>query len=247
MRMFEPSFIVLIVTTALLLGYLIVARRRQSTASASIFVLVAAYGGIALASFFAVRSFGRTLAEVTQLGGGIYTVSRGIWEAALLPLEAAWATAILTLLALLFLLPEAKKAFARDAQPGSSYRLLWLPGLALAGGVTAVVLFRKAMAFVINAITPGQQVGVGPEGVVSAVTARLFTASAGSAVCFAVAVVLLAVAFRSRRAQPSRASFGIAVFALVVSLGVSAALITELRAYSSHYRNIALHGGYKPY
>jgi hypothetical protein len=245
MSVFDPRLILVVLMSALLFGYLvIVARRRQNFAATSISMIAAAYGGIALASFFAVRSFGLAFQEAWHIGRGVDVLSRGIWQATLLPLAAAWATAILTSVALLLLLLPAKRDGAEQAQPKRSARLLLgVTGLAVAGGATAVVLFRQATVYAVRAVLPGLQPVIEEGTYADAVAARVFTASAGSVVCFVLAVALMSMTFRARRDQPSRAMLRVAAFALIVSLGVSAALIRDLSAYSGHYRGVLLHGG----
>src|SRR6185503_18331306 len=75
------------VCTVLLLTLVVMAaRRRGDYASAAIPLIAAAYGGVALASAVAVWMFSRSLDEMSRLGGGIASLSFGMWQAARVPL-----------------------------------------------------------------------------------------------------------------------------------------------------------------
>jgi hypothetical protein len=226
-----------IVIVLLLTLVIAVARRRNNYAEGAVAVIAAAYGGVALASFMAVRYFANALTDMSRFGGGIASLSLGMGEAAQLPLSATWIAAAATVVAMLFVFPAMRQGTgaASDAGPG---RLLATTGVALVAGVIPVLLFRGAIAFVLTMAAPGAQprgVDIGGE-----VRARLTMASAGSAICFAVIVALMLLMFRQvRRATPSRAALRVVVVALVLSLGVSTALVVGLRSYSSRSLGVA--------
>lgn len=100
----------------------------------------------------------------------------------------------------------------------------------MALAAASVFVFRALSSFILNAILPGTA------SPVPVIMGRLTSASAITAVCFAAAVVMAVLAFRSR------AALRVAVFAAVISLGVSAALIVTLRDLSAHYQTIAAGG-----
>jgi hypothetical protein len=229
----------------LLLAFIVAAaRRRNDYAAAAVALIAVAYGGVALASFVAVRYFANVLVEMAEHGGGIASISLGMGEAAQLPLSAAWIAAVATVVAMLFAFPAMWRTpgLSSDARPG---RLFWTAGLALAGGVASVLLFRGAMAFVLKAITPGAQPpGMNATNMPELVNNRLTMTSAGIAVCFAIVIVTMLLMFRPvRPATPSRASLRLVAVALVVSLGVSTTLVVGLRSYSSRSLSFALNGG----
>jgi hypothetical protein len=207
---------------------------KKNYAAFSIALVAAVYAGIALASILGVRSFNLTLEEMSRIGGGIRGISEGILEAARLPTAAAWIAAVASFVFLVLAVPAAK----RQAAEGASARALpWLAALALAAGAAAALLFRAAMEFVATAALPGAQLGgQSPD---AAIAARLLSTGVIAAVCFAVAVAVGIVALRS---APSRGAFRAAVFALVVSLGVSSALVVTLRSLSDRYERILTEG-----
>ena len=215
-------------------------RRRKDYAAAAVTLIAAAYAGVALASFVAMRYFTNVLVEMESRGGGIFAISRGMGEAAQLPLSAAWIAAAASVVAMVFafLAMRQDTAAPSDAHPG---RLLATTGLALAGGVASVLLFRSAIAFVVAAAIPGAQpAGVNASNIEELVSNRLTIASAGIAVCFAVVIVALLLMFRSARpVTPSRPALRMVAIALVLSLGVSTALVVGLRSYSSRSLNVA--------
>ena len=233
------------VAIVLLLVFIVAAaRRRNDYAAAAVALIAAAYGGVALASFVAVRYFAKALAEMASLGGGIAAISLGMGEAAQLPLSAAWIAVVATVVAIPFTLRAMRQdaGASNDARPE---RLFWTAGLALAGGVASVLLFRGAIAFVLAAVTPGAQPqGMNATNMMEMLNDRLTMTSAGIAVCFALVIVTMLLMFRpARRATPSRASLRLVVVALVVSLGVSTALVVGLRSYSARSFQVALRGG----
>lgn len=229
----------------LLLAFIVASfRRRKDYVAAAVALIAAAYGGVALASFVAMRYFTNVLVEMARLGGGISAISRGMGEAAQLPLSAAWVAAAASVVAMVFafLAMRQNPDAPNDAHPG---RLLATSGLALAGGVASVLLFRGAIAFVLAAVTPGAQPpGVNASNVAEAVSNRMTITSAGIAICFAIAMAQMLLMFRSARpVTPSRAARPVVAVALVLSLGVSAALVVGLRSYSSRSLDVAFHGG----
>ena len=141
-----------------------------------------------------------------------------------LPIAAAWIAAIASFVLLVLAVPAAKR---QAAEGGSARALPWLAALALAAGATAALLLRGAMNFVLEAVIPGAQLD--GQSISAAITSRLLSTGVIAAVCFAIAVAVGIVALRS---APSRGAFRAAVFALVVSLGVSSALIVTLRDLS---------------
>jgi phosphoglycerol transferase MdoB-like AlkP superfamily enzyme len=145
------------VVTAVMLALIIaVARRRQSYWWVSIASIAASYAGLALASYFAVRIFMGALANMAVSGGGIAAVRFGIWQATQPVLVAAWAAVVITLLAAAFVPLSARKELpsppGAQRSPNALFALLTL--LAFAVGAAPVLLFRRAIAFVLWAIDP---------------------------------------------------------------------------------------------
>jgi hypothetical protein len=204
---------------------------KKNYASFSIAVIAAAYAGIALAAILAVRSLNQTLVEMARIGGGIRGLSEGILEAARWPAAAAWIAAIASLVILLLAVPAAKRQRAEGG--GSGRALPWLAAVALAAGAAAVLLFRTAMEFVTAAVFPGAQLG--GQSLHAAIASRLLSTEWIAAACCVMAVVVGIVALR---AAPSRGAFRAAVFSLVLSLGVSSALIVTLRDLSGIYEDV---------
>ena len=218
------------VTVVLFASVLLAARRRGIYATVPVALLAAAWAGVALASSVALWMFRGTLDELKRLGGGFATVLFGISQAARVPLASAWIAVAATTIALFFVLRTARN----EPQPARSALAPWLPGLAVAAAVGGVLLFRGTITFVIAAMTPGAQPAP-PAGMSlgEMVYARIFTAGMGSVLCFLAAMVLLFAAIR--RGSASRP---VVVAALVVSLVVSAILITNLRRYSNAWRDL---------
>lgn len=237
------TILVLGMAIVLLLAVVVmVARRRTNAAAMAVSLAAAACSGIALASFVAVRYFAHVWLDVSKTGGGIGAIGLGIGEAAQLPLSAAWIAVAAISVAILFALTMARKEDA--AGGGAQTGLLWTSALAVAGGIASVLLFRRAIDFVLAAITPGMQPdAVAAVGVREAVSGRLSLTAIAIALCFAVAIAPVIATLRlPRRDTPSHAARSVAVAALVVSLCVSSALVATLRSYSSRYLGVASHG-----
>jgi hypothetical protein len=95
------------------------------------------------------------------------------------------------------------------------------------------------MAFVLWAITPGSHLA----SVSEAIASRLLLAATLSAGCFLLLIALLVVTvLLGRRSSPSPRLFAITVFALVASLGRSAALVASLHSFSNRCQRAALTG-----
>jgi hypothetical protein len=221
--------------SVVIFGSIVVAARRQrSYATLPIALLAAAYAGVALASSVAGWMFSRTLHEMARTGGGIGAVSFGIWQATRVPLSAGWiavaATAVALLLAVLT---------ARDKMPPARPALVaWVAALAVAAGTIAVLLFRGSIAFVLAAITPGAQPAwLAGTSIADAIETRMLVGVAGSALCFLVVMALMIATIRHRSA-----SRRVMLIVLVLSLGVSAGLVANLRSYSDRWRDVALNG-----
>ena len=213
---------------------------QRNYASASIAVIAAAHGGIALATFFAVRAFGHTLSDLAIDGSGIGAVSRGVWHASRLPLSAAWIAAIASLAALLFVAPAALRELRGASDAGRSASLLWIAVPALLGGAVSIFMFQQAIEFMLDVITPG---GTRVPSIPTAIAGKLLLAALMSALWVVVALCIAAVALRRR--APSRIAFRTAAVALVASVAVSAMMIVELRDYSGRFRDIALYGRFR--
>jgi hypothetical protein len=223
-----------VLTTLLLAFVVMVARRRRNYASAAIPLIAAAYGGVALASGVAVWMFSRTLEEMARLGGGISSIAFGFWQAARVPLSASWIALAATLLAVLFVALSARN----EPHPAPAPFAPWLAALTAAAGVGAVLLFRGAMAFVLELSIPGASPALlGGRSASEAVAMRLLSAGAGSAVCFAAAIALMIATLR-RGGAPGR----VVVAMLVVSLIVPTALVVNLGTYSDRWRGVNENG-----
>lgn len=205
--------------------------RRESGASICLPLLAVAWAGVALASCFALWSVSRTIAELGRAGGGISYLSFGMWQAARLPLASAWIAAAATLLAIAIALRAAVD------QPEHSARSWWIGGAAVAAGVAAVLAFRGAVAFILQAVVPGHEASWGGRSLPDAISARLLGAGVASALCFLIAIALAVVAFR-RGAAALRS----VVAVLVVSLSVSAILAMSLGSFSTRLRVTATAG-----
>lgn len=238
-----PILIVSVTVAAVLAFLTALARRWRSNWWLSLAIIITGCGGLALGSFLAVRIFMGVLEEMSRIGGGIASVSLGIWQATQPLLAAAWLALVSTLLASVFVLPRAWKEWkerttvAGEQGPRASFA--WLVALALAAAVTPVLLFRKAMTFVLWVVTPPLQVSSVPEAIAN----RLQVTATVSACCLVVLIALLVMTvLLARRSGPSRLFFGITVIALVASLGLSAALVVNLRSFANGYRVAALTG-----
>jgi hypothetical protein len=230
-------------TTIVMLAFITAAARRwHSYWWVSIAFIIASCASLALGSYFAVRVFIGALGAMAKTGGGIASVRLGIWQATQPVLAAAWIALVISLLASVLVLPRAKKELTSmvGARRPRAAIFASLAAFALALGVTPAFLFRRAIAFVLWVITPPAHVA----SVSQAITTRLFVTATVSASCFVVlfSLVVLTVLL-ARRSSPSRLLFVITVFALVVSLGLSAGLVTSLHSFSNLHHRGALMGG----
>lgn len=236
-----PVLIVGAVTVVVLTVSTAFARRWHSYGWLSIAFVIAGCAGLALGSFLAVRILMGTFDSMSEAGGGIGAVWFGIWEATQPLLAAAWLAVASALLAGVFVLPHAKKELTPEVderRPGAA-TFAWLAALAFAAGVAPVLLFRRAVTFVLWAITPESRV----TAVAEAIENRLRVTATVSACCFLILIVLVvATVLLGRRSHPSRFLFGIAVIALVVSLGLSAVLLVDLPSFMERFREAALTG-----
>src|SRR5207237_1260742 len=150
--------IVMVGATAMVLFAFItaVARRRRSYWWVSMALIVASCACLALGSYFAVRIFAGALGDMAITGGGIASVRFAIWQATQPVLTAAWIALVIVLLASVFVLPRARRELTPAAGARRPHAAIFgaLVALSLAVGVTPVFLFRRAMAFVLWAITP---------------------------------------------------------------------------------------------
>ena len=230
-------------TTIVMLAVITAAARRwHSYWWVSIAFIVASSASLALGSYFAVRVFMGALGTMANAGGGIASVRFGIWQATQPVLAAAWIALVISLLVSVLVLPRARKEFTSVAgarRPRAAIFAL-LAAFALAAGAAPAFLFRRATAFVLWVITPPAHVA----SVSQAIATRLFVTATVSASCFVVLLLLvvLTVLF-ARRSSPSRLLLVITVFALVVSLGLSAGLVTSLHSFSNLQHRGALMGG----
>ena len=230
-------------TTAVMVALIMaVARRRQSYWWVPIAFIVAGWASLALGSYFAVRIFQGELEAMKTGGGGIASVRLGIWQATQPALAAAWLAVVLTLFAIVFTLMRASKELTAPAAEGRPRAVPFasLAALALAAGVTPVLLFQRAMAFVLWAIIPGH---IGIDRVPQAIATRLFVTAAINACCFVILVgLVVTTVLLARRSSPSRPLFVITVCALVASLALSTFLVANLRSFSNRYHTLALTG-----
>lgn len=236
--------IVVIGATAIVLFAFIaaVARRRRSFWWVSMALITASCACLALGSYFAVRIFASAVGDMAITGGGIASVRFGIWQATQPVLTAAWIALAVVLLACIFVLPRARKELTPVASARRPHAAIFgaLAALSLALGVTPVVLFRRAMAFVLWAITPPAHVPSVPQ----AIATRLHFAATASVSCFVILIVLMLITvFLARRSGPSRFLFALTVSAVVVSLSFSAALLANFHSFSNLHHRGALIGG----
>ena len=244
---FEPGtsarILVVGATAIVMLAFITaVARRWRSYWWVSIALLVASCANLALGAYFAVRIFMGALASMAITGGGISSVRFGVWQATQPALAAAWIALVIGLLASIVVLPRARKelTFTAGARHPRVAIFASLAVLALALGLTPIFLFRRAVAFVFWVITPAAHV----PSVAQAISTRLFVTATVSASCFVMLILLVGLTvFLARRSSPSRLLFVITMLALVVCLGLSAALVTNLHSFSNRHHRGALMGG----
>lgn len=230
-----------VATIVALAAIVTVARRRQSYWWTSVALIAVGYAAMALSSYFAVRMLIATFDDMAVSGGGIRTVSTGIWQATQLPLASAWAALFISALAAGVALPRIARRDPAAENPQRTRRALFgaLSVLAVAGGLVPVVLFRRAIAVVMREVMPGTGSASGAQIIAS----QLTTTAVLSALCFAVAAVLVIATLRvARRPDLSRHASPVTAMALVLSLGVSAALVVNLSSSSTRFRDIALNG-----
>lgn len=230
--------IVGVATIVALAAIVTIARRRQSYWWTSVALIAIGYAAMALSSFLAVRMLIATFDDMAVSGGGIRAVSTGIWQATQLPLAAAWAAIVISALAAGVALPRLA-AHAPAAERRRQVLFGALAVLAVAGGLVPVVLFRRTIAVIMREITPGTSSASG----VQIIASQLTTTAILSALCFGVVAVLLIATLRvARRSDLSPHASLATAMALVLSLGVSAALVVNLSSSSTRFRDIALNG-----
>ncbi len=245
---FEPgtSARILIVgfTTLVMLTFItVVARRRASYWWTSMSFIVASCASLALGSFFAVRIFMGTLDDMRRVGGGIAVMLVGAWQATQPILAAAWFAIVLTLYAIVFVLPRANKelsaiSYAQNTHP-ARFALLALVAFAL--GFAPVLLFRRAIAFVFGAVTPNA--GIPLASIAQAIANRLLVTATINLCCFIILMTLIVVTVLfAHRFHPSRSLFLVTIFTLVVNLGLSAALVVNLTSFANRFRTAVLTG-----
>jgi hypothetical protein len=244
---FEPGtsarILVVGATTIFMLAFITAAARRlHSYWWVSIALIVASCASLALGGYFAVRIFMGAVDNMAKTGGGIASVRFAIWQATQPALAAAWIALVTGLLASALVLPRASKELTSMAGARRPRAAIFasLAAFALVVGAAPGFLFRRAMAFVLWVIIPPAHVA----SVSQAIATRLHVTAAVSASCFIILILLVVLTmFLARRSSPSRLLFVITVFALVVSLGLSAALVANLYSFSNLHHRGALMGG----
>lgn len=233
--------IVGVATGVALAAIVTIARRRQSYWWITVALIAVGYAAMALSSYLAARMLIATFADMAVSGGGIRTLSTGIWQATQLPLASAWAAVVISALAVGIALPRIA-AHDRRAEPAQrKWRVLFavLAVLAVTGGLVPVVLFRRAIAVVMREVMPDTS----SASRVQIIASQLTTTAGLSALCFAVVAVLIIATLRvARRSDLSSHAPLVTAMALVLSLGVSAALVVNLSSSSTRFRDIALNG-----
>ena len=235
-----------VATVTMLVLITIVARRWHSYWWTSIALIVASCGGLALGGYFAVRILQISFDGMRTSGGGIASVRLAIWQATQPVLAAAWLAMLVTLFASVFafLVARKERISATGSRGTATAKFALLAVIALVSGATPVVLYRRAIKFVLWSITPRAETWSKPNTIAHDVAAHLFRAAAASACCFVLVVMLLAVTiWLSRRSSPSRTYFAVTVIALVASFGLSCGLVVSLHSLSSRSHEAALNGG----
>jgi hypothetical protein len=218
------------------------ARRWHSYWWVSIAFIIGSWAGLALGSYFAVRLFEGTLASMSKIGGGIEAVFLGVWQATQPALAAAWLAVVMAFVASVFVLPHARREVRSIgvARRTRTATFVSAAAFAIALGIAPALLFRRAIAFVEWAITPGHVV-VG--SVSRAIETRLLATAMVSASCFLLLIALLVVTvLLARKSTPSPRFFVITVFALVASLGFSVAQVANLSSFANRYHTAARTG-----
>ena len=194
-------------------------------------LLVAAFGGVALATIFSLGTMLRTLEDMTLSGGGMGAFAYGVWQAARLPLAASWIAAAAMLVALILAMRSA-----RDVQPEAPAKRTWSIGvLAIVAGVVPVLAFARAMAFIVDVVRPGHQPAwiTSRADVVRAVYASIMGVGTASAISLFIALMLVAQ-IRRRGTAPRRVVLAV----LVAGLVASAALIAGQQIYTTRWQGI---------
>lgn len=227
-------------TIAALPLLLVLARRWQSYWWTAMALLATAYASTALASWLAVRMFAGTLDELSKRGGGISTLTFGIWQATQLPLAAAWLAVVSSVVAALLLLRWRWRAGeGASPLPGGS-ALVPLAAAGVIAGIAPVLVFRRATELVVRAVIPGTTLTRHP---MQFIMQQLATANAVAAFSFVVAViVLLIIVARGRRPAVPRAFLVLTSIAIVATIVTSLFLATTLRESSERFRQTALYG-----
>jgi hypothetical protein len=212
------------------------ARRWQSYWWVSFALVATALASMALASSLALRVILATFEDVLRNGGGIGAISFGIWQATSLPLTAAWIGIVAGFIGILFLMPFVKNRQTPGRHP-RPFLFVFLMASVVAAGIVPAVTFQRAISYVLPAITPGTALAP------ASVTSHLLTAETMSAVLLVVAIALvITLVLLARRFASSEIVSYIAMFALLVTVGVSAFLAASLHATSTHFRTIAREG-----
>jgi hypothetical protein len=116
-----------------------------------------------------------------------------------------------------------------DAPQERPVRTATLAAIAIGAGIAPVLVFRAAATFIAyGMLPPGEAVGE--------MFTRLTSASAVTAFCFAAAAVIAVTALRTRVTK------SVAVLAIVVSLGMSAAMLVTLRDMTARFEHVAQGG-----
>jgi hypothetical protein len=223
----------------------VLARRWRSYWWTSMAFIVAGGGSLALGSYLAVRSFMSSIAGMATTGGGIYSVWFGCWQSTQPVLAGAWLAMLMTLFGGVFVLRGSPHEITLRAGVRSKSTAIFalFAGLALTGGAASVVLYRRAITFVLWAITPQAQTLGHPSTPLHDVTDHLFAAAAVSACCLTIVIVLLvSTVLIARRTSPSRTFFVVTVIALLASFGISGAFVVNLHSLSNRFRTAALTG-----
>lgn len=233
--MTSASIVGLVLATTAAVAFLIgLARRRRSYWWLPMAIPAVGLSAIALASWAGVRMFAAVLKTMAADGGGIATVSAGIYESAELLSTAAWIGLISSLVAAMFLRPAAGADTAAGARPGA-FGLLMMVGLTI--GLAPLFAVRPAIAFFLRAITPGTATPA------AHLMQHLLVYEVVSAACFVIAVgVIVAMARLARRSSASQAVSFLMTVALLATVAVSAYFAARLRDTSIRFREVAVYG-----
>jgi hypothetical protein len=185
-------------------------------------LIAGAHAAVALATLMAVRGLSRSLDTIDRYGGiGSIDFWGAAAEAARWPIIATWIAVGASLVALTML--------RGDAPQERPMRTATLAAIAIGAGLAAVLVFRASATFIAyGMLPPGQAVG--------RVITRLTSASAVTAICFAAAAVIAVTMLRTRVAK------SVAVLAVVLSLGMSAAMLVTLRDMTARFEHVAQGG-----